>query len=108
MRLILQSKLLCPMLLHRAWAGDLASTAHPRRTDDFPPNLEQTDCALTGSAPAVERRHPVDGHINERRREVQCRVAERELGGECESGGHCCAPTSSANSSSMVSISSRH
>jgi hypothetical protein len=43
----------------------------------------------------------VNGHINEHRHEVQCRVAERDLGGECESGGHCCAPTSSANSSSM-------
>jgi hypothetical protein len=26
----------------------------------------------------------VDGHINERRREVQC-AAERKFGGECES-----------------------
>jgi hypothetical protein len=50
----------------------------------------------------------VNGYINKRRREVKCRVAERELGGECESGDHCGAPTSSANSSSMVSMSSRH
>ena len=66
------------------------------------------ETGLAASAPAVERRHPVNGHINEHRHEVQCRVAERELAGECESGGHCCAPTSSANSSSMVSMSSRH
>jgi hypothetical protein len=65
------------------------------------------EAGLAASAPAVERRHPVNGHINEHRHEVQCRVAERDLDGECESGGHCCTPTSSANPSSMVSLSSR-
>jgi len=35
---------------------DLASSRTPRRTDDFPPNLEQTGCAGAASLPTYRKK----------------------------------------------------